>query len=73
MEGNKHGNMRCVQCHGFDLDLHVGWDGMDEESMAGEFSGFNALVSLVCNTCGRAYPVCRVRDFSDVSELVEVK
>ena len=70
-ERNKHGNLKCAGCGGFDIRMHVGFDGMDCDSVAGEGSGFDYEVSLVCEDCGRAYPVCRVKGYNDVSEVAE--
>lgn len=67
---NKFGSFRC-SCGSEDITLDVGADGLDELSAAGEGSGFGVVVSLYCENCGRVYPVCRVKDFSDVSGIVE--
>lgn len=65
----KYGNIRCVGCGSDKLKMNAGYDGLDELSAEGEGSGFGVEVSLVCQKCGRVYPVCRVRDFVDVSDI----
>ena len=70
---NKHGNLKCAGCGSFNIKMNVGFDGMDCESEAGEGSGFKWEVKLYCDDCGRVYPVCRVKNFSDISEIKEGK
>lgn len=70
---NKHGNLKCANCGSFNIEMCVSYDGQDCYSEAGEGSGFVCGVDLVCNDCGRAYPVCRVKNFSDVSEIKVTK
>lgn len=59
---NKHGNLKCVACKSENLKMHVYYDGADWNSEKGEGSGFDYEVTLVCEDCGRAYPVCRVNN-----------
>ncbi len=66
---NKHGGIKCVSCGSEKLEMSADYDGMDEFSVEGEGSGFGVEVSLVCQKCGRVYPVCRTRDFVDVSDI----
>lgn len=65
----KYGNFKCG-CGSDNIRLDIGYDGLDELSVAGEGSGFGVVVSLCCTSCGRGYPVCRVKDFTDVSDIV---
>lgn len=71
MEGNKHGNLKCSACGSLDIRMHVGCDGADWDSEAGEGSGFDFGIDLVCEDCGRCYPVCRLKDEFAVSPLRE--
>ena len=57
---NRHGNIRCEGCGSYNLECRVCWDGCDEESEAGEGSGFDCLVTLDCNDCSRVYPIIRL-------------
>lgn len=66
---NKHGNMRCDGCGGYNIKLRVSYDGADWNSVAGENSGYTYEISLYCDDCGRAYPVCRLKDESAVCEI----
>ncbi len=67
----RFGGFKCTGCGSEDIKLNVADDGMGWLSAAGEESGFDIVVSLCCENCGRVYPVCRVRNFSDVSSIVE--
>lgn len=69
---NKHGGIKCVSCGSENMKMSADYDGMDEFSVEGEGSGFCVVVSLECVDCGRVYPVCRVKDFCDVSDIVSV-
>ena len=64
--------LKCPVC-GSELHLHLAFDGLDCESEAGENSGYDWYLALLCNQmgCGRIYPVARVKDFTAVSEMVE--
>lgn len=62
--------LRCTKCGG-ELNMEVGFDGMDQESVAGEGSGFTWTVQLLCNSCGRTYDICRCKGASSVSEIRE--
>lgn len=66
---NKYGSIRCAGCGSEKLTMQASYDGLDECSAAGEGSGFGVEVSLNCEKCGRVYPVCRIRDFVDVSDI----
>lgn len=68
---NKYGNIKCAACGSEDMKMNAGYDGLDELSTEGEGSGFGVVVSLVCESCGRVYPICRVKDFCDVSDILE--
>lgn len=70
---NKHGNLLCSACGSANMKMHVGFDGLDCDSVAGDGSGFDYGVDMVCEDCGRAYPICRVKGFNDVSEVIERK
>lgn len=65
----KYGNFKCG-CGSDDIRLDIGYDGLDELSVAGECSGFGIVVSLCCTNCGRVYPVCRVKVFTEVCNIV---
>ncbi len=71
--GNKHGNIKCEGCGSYNIEMHVGYDGMDCLSEAGKDSGFECEVKLVCEDCGRVYPVCRVKNFNAVSAIKKVR
>ncbi|MBE6879764.1 MAG: hypothetical protein E7490_02870 [Ruminococcaceae bacterium] len=58
---NRHGNIRCEGCGSYNMECCVGWDGCDDECEAGEGSGFDCIVSLDCNDCGRVYPIIRLK------------
>ena len=66
---NKHGNLKCAACGSYNIKLSIGFDGMDCYSEAGDGSGFKWEVSLYCDDCGRVYPVCRVKNYTDISPL----
>lgn len=66
---NKHGNIKCEGCGSYDIRQTVHFDGMDCYSEAGEGSGFKCEVTLYCENCGRVYPICRVKEFHDISPL----
>lgn len=66
---NKYGNIKCAGCGSEDIKMSADYDGLDELSVEGEGSGFGVVVSLICESCGRVYPICRVRDFCDVSDI----
>lgn len=66
---NKYGNIKCAGCGSEDIKMKVGYDGLDNHSVEGEGSGFKVEVTLDCQNCGRVYPVCRVKDFFDVSDI----
>ncbi len=68
---NKYGCIKCAGCGSENIKMSVGYDGLDELSAAGEGSGFGVAVNLVCEDCGRVYPVCRAKDFSNVSDIAE--
>ncbi len=68
---NKYGNLRCAGCGSEKLTMETRYDGLDERSVAGESSGFGVEVTLNCERCGRVYPICRVRDFVDVSDIAD--
>ena len=59
---NKHGNLKCAGCGSENLKLSVFYDGMDCDSERGEGSGFDYGIDLYCDDCGRAYPICRLKD-----------
>lgn len=59
---NKHGNIKCAGCGSFNIRMHVYFDGADWDAEAGEGSGFDYEVSLICEDCGRGYPVCRLNN-----------
>lgn len=67
---NIHGNIKCEGCGSYNIELSVGFDGMDCYSKEGEGSGFKWEVSLCCQKCGRAYPVCRVKEYNHISPLI---
>lgn len=69
---NKHGNIKCAKCGSYNITMDVGYDGADYLSEAGEGSGFTCEVSLVCEDCGRVYPVCRVKNFGAISDIVPI-
>lgn len=70
-KGNVHGNLKCAGCGGYDIRMHVCYDGVDEHSKSGAGSGFVYGVDLVCEDCGRCYPVCRVKSEFAVDALAE--
>lgn len=69
---NKHGNIKCEGCGSYNITMNVGYDGADWLSEAGEGSGFKCEVALVCEDCGRGYPVCRVKNFNAVSGIIPI-
>lgn len=69
---NKHGNIKCEGCGSYNITMHVGYDGADYLSEAGDGSGFKCEVKLVCEDCGRIYPVCRVKDFNAVRDIIPI-
>lgn len=69
---NKHGNIKCEGCGSYNITMHVGYDGADYLSEAGDGSGFKWEVKLVCEDCGRIYPVCRVKNFNAVSGIIPI-
>ena len=70
--------LTCPSC-GSELHLHMGFDGCDWESVAGEGSGYNWSLYLACPSedCGRIYQLIRMKgrptEYSDpdFSEVVE--
>ena len=70
---NKHGNIKCVACGSEDMRLHVGFDGADWNSAKGEGSGFDYCIDLVCEDCGRCYPVCRTNNEFAVCDIADPK
>lgn len=68
---NKYGNLKCEGCGSYNLKLNVSYDGLDEESAAGEGSGFGCIVYLSCEDCRRVYMICRTRDYTDVSDIAD--
>lgn len=62
--------LKCTRC-GKDLELSAGFDGCDWESVAGEKSGFKYTIALVCNDCGRVYPIGRLKNYQDFCENIE--
>ena len=70
---NKHGNLKCSACGSEDIRMHIYYDGADWLSAKGEGSRFYYGVDLVCEDCGRAYPVCRVNNEFSVCALREPK
>ncbi len=58
------GGLVCPAC-GAELELHIGYDGCDWNSIAGEGSGFDYSVHLQCTCCPRTYPVGRVKKEKD--------
>ena len=71
MKRNKYGNLNCEGCGSYNLKLNVGLDGLDEESAAGEGSGYKYSVYMSCENCGRIYTICRTRNFGDVSDIAD--
>lgn len=71
MAKNKHGNICCEGCGSYHLRATVSYDGCDWRSKAGDGSGFEFLVALECEDCGRIYPVIRLKDEFAVSQLKE--
>lgn len=67
---NKFGNFRC-SCGSDNIECSVSFDGCDFISEAGEGSGFMYEISLVCNNCGRAYPIGRIKSYQDFSENLD--
>lgn len=63
--------LKCTSC-GHPLKLVTGsFDGCDEDSEAGEGSGYDYLVYLSCDSCGRIYDIVRYRQPGDVSAPIE--
>lgn len=73
MAMNKHGNLKCSACGSYAIKLSVYYDGADWNSEKGEGSGFKYGIDLYCDDCGRAYPVCRLKDEFAVCALADVK
>ena len=69
---NKHGNLKCSSCGSKNMKMHVGYDGCDWLSKAGEGSGYDFGIDMVCEDCGRCYPICRLNNEFCVSELKEL-
>ncbi len=68
---NKHGNIRCAGCGGYNIKMSVYFDGADWDSEAGEGSGYKYGVDLCCDDCGRSYPVCRLKNEFAVNPIKE--
>lgn len=68
---NKHGNIRCAGCGGYNIKMSVGFDGADWNSEAGEGSGYKYSINLDCEDCGRVYPVCRLKNEFAVNPIKE--
>ena len=68
---NKHGNLKCSNCGCYDLEMHVDFDGVDDEAEKG--NGFDYEISLVCNNCGRGYPVARTNNEFAISAIKDKK
>ena len=62
--------LKCTVCRST-LDLRVGYDGCDWDSVKGRGSKFDFVIELVCSCCGRIYPIGRVKNPLDFSELLE--
>ena len=56
----KYGGLRCAGCGSHELKLLV--------SSSDYSDGYEAEVGLVCETCGRMYPICKTKRDSDVGE-----
>jgi GNAT superfamily N-acetyltransferase len=61
--------LKCADCGG-NLELQIGFDGCDWDSVKGDGSGFEHEIRLVCD-CGRYYPIGRVKKYSDFCENIE--
>ena len=69
----KFGGLVCAVC-GSDLEFHCSFDGMSQNAVLYDkrFSpNWDWEVSLVCNSCGRTYPICRTKSELDVSEVTQ--
>ena len=63
--------LKCADC-GHVLKLVTGaFDGSDQDSEAGEGSGFKYLVYLSCDSCGRIYDIVRYKQPGEVSVPIE--
>ena len=63
--------LKCTKC-GADLELSVGFDGADWDSVKGEGSGFDYSIKLSCiGKCGRIYNIGRVKNAMDFCENIE--
>ena len=64
--------LKCPDCNAV-LNLSVGFDGCDWDSVKGEGSGFNYEITLECPECGRLYPVGRLKREADFCENTEAR
>ena len=64
--------LKCTHC-GSTLELSVGYDGCDWNSIKGAGSEFDYEISLCCPKmgCGRVYPIGRIKNHNDFSENLE--
>lgn len=69
MKRIKWGGLVCAGCGNNDLDFHVMYTGADWNCEAGEGSGYDFEVSLVCDKCGRIYTIGHVKSESDISPV----
>lgn len=56
--------LKCPHCNHI-LTIDFVYDGCDWNSEAGEGSGYDYEVGLVCNHCGSYYPIVRTRKIND--------
>ena len=72
MKKLKYGGLKCPECGG-ELELYVGFDGLDEEAERYDKRYSNKWswkVSLDCTQCPCSYPVCKTPDQSYISEII---
>ena len=57
--------LKCSRCGDDNLNVSVGTDGLDCNSLQGSGSGFNSVITLTCAKCNCVYIVGRIRNAAD--------
>lgn len=63
--------LKCASCGNVLKLITDSFDGVDQDSEAGEGSGYNYLAYLSCGNCGRVYDIVRYKKPGEVSAPIE--